>query len=119
MMFSLIPQPSSSPKLPPTTSSRDFVRFLLQTDKRPTAAQALHHEWIESFAKEHFQIPEELKRGQPQPKHQDQLTVVTRDRPLEKGSICGGLLLGLSKMSPLVFDDLKRGFEEMDGDGDG
>lgn len=92
----------------------------MDTDgQRPTAAQLLHHEWIELFAKEHFEVAEELRIHPNQTPQEDQLSILTKHRPLEKGAISAGLLLCLSKLSPLVFDDLKKSFEDLDADTDG
>ena len=66
---------------------------------RPTAAAALHHAWVESFAKLSFEVPEELQLaadGTSKKESALAAAVISTRRPAEKALLaCGERMIVL------------------------
>eukprot|EP00397_Hematodinium_sp_SG-2012_P021278 GEMP01021970.1.p1 GENE.GEMP01021970.1~~GEMP01021970.1.p1 ORF type:complete len:532 (+),score=96.71 GEMP01021970.1:144-1739(+) len=95
-----------------TVLSRDFIRSLLvKAPKRLTAAQALSHEWIRSFATEHYSIPPNLDASR--------RPCVSKKRPDQKTIITCGLLIAAALIPAAVFKSHEQAFLGLDDNKDG
>ncbi|CAD7951878.1 unnamed protein product [Amoebophrya sp. A120] len=109
-----------------TMTSRDFLRKMLEPDpkKRLTIAEALNHEWIFEKGREYFNpsmvvggpstsaAAGEKKNKQLQNINFAKLRAMSfaSYRDYEVGLVTCGIILALSKISPSVFDEVRRSF---------